>query len=455
MAAEEMFALALGAFLGFALLKFGNPVVLDAKVSAPASFSEAWSYAWPPHWSFFGMGLFAVWGALLAAKKSVSWPANRRLWVLAVLWLAWQVFSALETVDRALSGMVLAQFAGCVICYFSGALVFPARRGLVLLLAGLTAAFVFCLVRAVDQKLFEFPQEHRLLLEGERTGWTNFAPEIIGQMKTEGVIISTNGADVANPLIMAKYEKGRVHGTLVYPNALAGAVLLLLPVVLAVVLKGTQRFRKATRLAAIGLILFLGLGSLFWTGSKSGWLLALVMAGTWLFKFQWPVRLKLAVVALVLLFGGAVFAVRFQHYFATGATSVSARFDYWRAAAENTLDHPLLGSGPGTFQRPYALLKRPESEMARLVHNDYLEQFSDSGIPGGLFYAIWILLLLAALGRKVWRGADLLSFALFLGLAGWFAQGLSEFGLYIPALAWTAFALAGGLLKQAPGPRAA
>jgi len=38
-----------------------------------------------------------------------------------------------------------------------------------------------------------------------------------------------------------------------------------------------------------------------------------------------------------------------------------------------------------------------------------------------------------------------LLFAIFAGLVGWFAQGLGEFSLYIPALAWTAFTLLGCL----------
>ena len=146
------------------------------------------------------------------------------------------------------------------------------------------------------------------------------------------------------------------------------------------------------------------------------------------------------------MLGLAAFALRFQSYFAAGATSVGARFDYWRAAAQTTMANPVLGSGPGTFQRPYARLKAPESEMARLVHNDYLEQFSDSGVVGGALYLAWIGMVVAALAKGLARATDPLSFALALGLVGWFAQGFVEFGLYIPALAWTAFTIAGTLL---------
>ena len=86
--------------------------------------------------------------------------------------------------------------------------------------------------------------------------------------------------------------------------------------------------------------------------------------------------------------------------------------------------------------------------MARLTHNDYLEQFSDSGIAGGVFYAAWIVTALAILGRRVWNFGNQLTVAVFIGLLGWFAQGIGEFGLYIPALAWTAFTLLGSLLAQ-------
>jgi O-antigen ligase len=150
----------------------------------------------------------------------------------------------------------------------------------------------------------------------------------------------------------------------------------------------------------------------------------------------------------ILLIGLVIFAVRFHGYFAAGATSVGARFDYWRAAVETTVKHPLLGTGPGTFQRPYERLKSPEAEMARLAHNDYLEQFSDSGIIGGTLYGAWIVLSLLTVGRRVWRSADRASFAIFLGVFAWFIQGLGEFGLYIPALAWTAFTLLGVLQNK-------
>jgi O-antigen ligase len=456
---DHFYALAFGLFLGLCLWKFGNPVILDSKIAPPVSFSDFLSDAWPTHWANWIFPPFAVLGGFLVFKNlnrkhsEKSKIENRKskmiwLWLLPLLWFGWQLFSATHTVDSDLTAATLWQFSGCVACYFLGAFLLAGERAWRWLLIGVLAAFTFCLVRAIDQRLFEFPQSRQMLVEGERAGWTNLPPEMFLEMKRENVIITTNGLDVANPAILAKFSKGRVNGTLVYPNALAGAVLLLFPVSIVLAFNATKRLRPAIRAIVIALALFLGTAGFFWTGSKLGWLIAIVLGGICLFRLQWPARLKWATLILILFIGLGIFAVRFHNYFAAGATSVGARFDYWRASAQTTWTHPLLGTGPGTFQRPYAKLKSPDAEMARLAHNDYLEQFSDSGIAGGIFYSAWILIALVFIGRRVLNSGNPTAFAIFLGLVGWFVQGLGEFALYVPALAWTAFTLLGCLLNQ-------
>ena len=443
--AHAGFALLFGGVLGLALWKFGNPVILDARFTTPQSLGE--SQPWPPRWGLWCLLPVALLGLGPAWARRFRVFASPWLWALPLAWFAWQLAAAARSVDGTLTALTLPQLGGCLLCYFLGLWGLGTDRAFRLLLIGLLAAFAVCLVRASHQQFFEFPQDKRTLLEGERTGWTNFAPEAIAQMKSDGVIITTNGLDKLSPMIRQKYDKARAYGTLIYPNGLAGAVLLLLPVTLTAAVAGTRGFRPLTRYGAIGLAVFLGLGSLLWSGSKSGWLIALGVAGVAAFRRPWPVRWKWAGFLVLMVLGLTAFGLRFRQYFASGATSVGARFDYWRAASRNTSEHPWFGSGPGTFQRPYARLNRPESEMARLAHNDYLEQFSDSGIPGGVTYVAWIALLLATIGRQAWREPQPLRFAVFLGLLGWFVQGFTEFGLYIPALAWPAFALAGSLLN--------
>ncbi len=441
-----VYALVFGLFLGLCIWKFGNPVILDSIIPMPASPSDWLSDPWPTRWANWILLPFALAGAFLAFKKKPDWQTNDWLWLLPLCWFGWQLISATKTVDVGLTVATLWQFFGCIACYFLGALVLRGDRALRLLLIGVLAAFTFCLMRAVEQRLIEFPQNRQSLVSGEKAGWTNYPPETILEMKRENVIITTNGVDVANPAILAKFAKGRVNGTLVYPNALAGAVLLLFPVSVWLAFNCANRLRPAIRGMVIALTLFLGIAGFFWTGSKLGWLIALAVGGVCLFRLKWAARLKWAVFFIVLLVGLGIFVFRFHNYFAAGATSAGARLDYWRAAAQTTAGHPLFGTGPGTFQRPYVQLKSPEAEMARLAHNDYLEQLSDSGIPGGAFFAAWILLALAITGRQILKISNTIHFAVFIGLLGWFIQGIGEFSLYVPALAWIAFTLLGCLL---------
>jgi hypothetical protein len=227
---SDLYVVGFGLFLGLAILKFGNPVILDQKITPPVSPSEFWADAWPTHWGNWIFLPLALTGAALAFIGKSRWPGTRWLWALPLLWFGWQLLSATQTADGNLTATVLWQFAGCLACYFIGALVFRRECAPRWLFIGVLVAFVFCLVKGINQRLVEFPQSHQLLLEGKRAGWTNIPPELFAEMKRDRVVIMTNGVDVPNPVILAKFAKGRVNGTLVYPNALAGLILLLLPV---------------------------------------------------------------------------------------------------------------------------------------------------------------------------------------------------------------------------------
>jgi hypothetical protein len=498
--AFDLYVLVFGLFLGLSLIKFGNPVILDRAIPSPATLREAWVYPWPPYWSHWfllplvlvGLGLalghkrpgetWTRWVAGLGClhraapgrapssgqedveaaerfhpRRVGSRTIVRWLWILPLVWFGWQLVSATQTVEGHLTASTLWQLGGCVVCYLFGAGWLGTRGSLRWLLMGLVAALALCLFRAVNQRLFEFPQEQHMLLEGERTGWTNFAPEVLARLKSEKVIVTTNGVDVANPFIIAKYAKGRVHGTLVYPNALAAALLLLWPVCIAVAFNNTRQFKPTTRALVVAFTLCLGGAGFFWTGSKFAWLIGIALVCAWLLRLKRGRRWKTGALAGVLVAGLVVFGVRFHSYFSTGAKSAGARLDYWRAAAQVALQRPLTGSGPGTFQRPYSELKAPDAEMARLAHNDFLEQFSDSGIVGGLSYLAWIGIGLMTAWRRLWRSEDPVVVALLTGVVGWFVQGLGEFSLYIPGLAWPAFTLLGwvvGTLRPNHAPAA-
>ena len=424
----RLFAGLFGTFLGLCLLKFGNPPITEKWVEVPAGFWEfVLGYPWPIAWAYCLLALIGLIGIAVARWKS---PAPSWLIALPLIWLVWQFIAGTHSVDPGLTSPTLKHLAACVLCFYLG--YFSLRRvtNLQSFWPGLLGGFLIVLAVGWEQRFGGLKESREYFLLYVYPHLKEVPPEY-----------------------MKKLSSDRIFATLFYPNTLAGLLLLLLPASLAVVWQLRGLLTAGARCFLMGAIGTASLGCLYWSGSKAGWLLMLLLGLVWLLHLPFSNRLKVVLVTGVLLAGVVGFLWRHEAYFQKGATSVGARFDYWRAAVQTAKEKPLFGTGPGTFALAYQKVKRPESEMARLVHNDYLEQASDSGLVGMLAYAFFII------GAVVWSfpktarskvrvSADWLTLAVWLGLLGWSLQSLVEFGLYIPALAWPAFALLGWLSGQ-------
>jgi len=441
------FPLLAGFFLGLALLKLGNPVILDVSLMYPPlkGLGEIISEPWPVAWGYAMLACLAVAGMFVAKR-----PDGVPQWVvwLPAVWLGWQFLASAQTVDPKLTRLTLPHFAASVACFYLG-LCCSAGDGLGLrrLRVGLFAGLVVVLSAGMHQHHGGFESNLRYFQENEKTGWTNATPAELKQLELSRMLIrKPDGGLTVNPAMEHKLTSARIFGTLVYPNAFAGIILMLLPMALVAMRDWTRRFGNVPHGVLVGLVAYVGLACLYWSGSKSGWLIAVALGAVALLRLPLVRALKVGLVVVLVVGGGAGLAVKYRDYFSRGATSAAARLDYWSAAWGNATKHPVLGSGPGTFFAIYKEAKKPESEMARLAHNDYLQQASDSGWPGFLAYAglvfgsLWLLMKRAA--------RDDGTFAVWLGLVGWALQGFVEFGLYIPASAWTAFLLLGCLCRE-------
>jgi O-antigen ligase len=475
---SRLFAAAFGALLGLTLLKFGNPPIMERWTVYPTTFFEFLAGSpWPMNWAYLGLAALALVAIPLCRLKP-----QPPLWLtlLPLAWLGWTVVSGATSVDRALSHLTLVHFGACVACFYLGLLVLSRVDETWVFLVGLFVAMAIVLAAGFDQH-FGGLEESRKYFHRQIEMYPQTANDI-------------------PPEFLKKIASNRIYSTLFYPNTLAGALLLFFPVVAAAVPDLRRRLQAVSSsrvpilatlvgtallclylymlnstagwmlTLALGLALVLPgpgfilpallaaatLACLFWSGSKGGWLLMLLLGLIALLRLPFRRQLKVALVAGVLLIGIGGFVWKYAGFFRKGATSVVARFDYWRAAGVTIGEHPFAGTGPGTFAIPYERIKKPESEMARLVHNDYLEQGSDSGIPAMAFYLVLIAGGLFWIYRRApWKanpsdGRAL--FALWLGLLGWAIQCSFEFSLYIPALAWPAFAFLGLLLGRAATP---
>ncbi len=469
----SIFAGVFGAFIGITLMKFGNPPIMEKWVNAPANIFEFLVVSpWPLRWAYGCLAITALLGLAVVRLKPRP-PAW--LLLLPLVWFVWQIAAEITSVNPELTALTLWHFGACLVCFYLGIFALSRSNDLWPFFIGILCGLVLVFAIGFDQHFGALEESRKFFyhqLELYPREKENYPPEFL-----------------------RKIASNRIYSTLFYPNTLAGVVLLFLPVML-VVLPGLSdrlhdsRSRVPTISALIGtaaaclllyvmssragwlLVILIGLAivlpvpkwtasgllalaaaaCLFWSGSKGGWLLLLFLGLLALLRLPLGKQIKIALVTIILVGGLAGFFVKYASFFRKGATSVVARFDYWRAAVETTKTHAWFGTGPGTFAVPYEQIKHPDSEMARLVHNDYLEQGSDSGIPGLITYAALIVGGLVWTFRRTVLAADSrearVTFALWLGLLGWSLQCFFEFSLYIPALAWPAFAFLGLLLGR-------
>jgi len=426
MGASRFFPLGFGMFLGLALLKFSNPPVMDKFVLPPTDNYEWVISTWPTSIGYWLLGLVVL-GGLFSVRIEVRSP--RWLVALPLVWLIWQFLAATQTINAELTNLTLKHFTACAVCFYLGLFCLNREGVANLFLWPLAVAFALVIAVGLNQH-FGGLQETR----------DYFFTYIYPTLK-----------DVP-PEYLKKLSSNRIFSTVFYPNALAGAILLLSPPLLAWMWRARERFTVGARAFLCAVFLVGALACLYWSGSKGGWLLALGSGLIVLLNQNLSTRLKAMLVCSFLVIGTAGFVWKYAEFFRRGATSVVARFDYWEAAWKTALAKPFFGSGPGTFGAVYAEIKRPESEMARLTHNDYLQQASDSGFPGLLAFAAFIIGLIW-IGYAGWRAnRSLLQLGIWAGLLAWALQAIGEFTLYVPSLAWTAFAFGGWLLGM-PGKR--
>jgi O-antigen ligase len=143
---------------------------------------------------------------------------------------------------------------------------------------------------------------------------------------------------------------------------------------------------------------------------------------------------------------------------------VSFRGGAWAAALEMTRERPLTGYGPGTYGAEYvphrlsAEIRARQRFVAPLMtssyaeaHCDYLQVFSDAGVPAGLAVLGAAGCLFAAVGRAARRGGGPEAVILLAILAAGATAALTWFPLQRPVTAVPLLLAAGRAWKISAG----
>ena len=214
-----------------------------------------------------------------------------------------------------------------------------------------------------------------------------------------------SGIQIPEALLL-KLTDTRITSFMASPNALAGVLLITLPLVFYFGGQWGRLFepvKVSIRLfRACGLII-LG-GALILCRSRSV-LITLIFAGA-LAVFSAPFikrkfKIFAAVAAVLLLLGGAVFALKYGR----GFGSITERVDYLRTSAVLVWENPVCGAGWGGFFFRHMKMKFSSTdEAARDPHNIVAAFAGQAGVVSGLLALAALLLPLGMLWKERFAG---------------------------------------------------
>ena len=130
--------------------------------------------------------------------------------------------------------------------------------------------------------------------------------------------------------------------------------------------------------------------------------------------------------------------------------SALVRLSIWQSTIEIIKNHPLLGSGPGTYRFMVMPYRAPRLDLGLKIfhaHNDYLEAAANFGllglavfVAGGVRFFHWAIVMLGRRRSPFWKS---LALGALTAATAILFYGLFDFNLHIPANAlWFTVCLA-------------
>ncbi|MBW2646348.1 MAG: O-antigen ligase family protein [Deltaproteobacteria bacterium] len=253
----------------------------------------------------------------------------------------------------------------------------------------------------------------------------------------------------------------RLTSTYGCPNHLAGYLEMAIPVILGLFLLG-YRTGKVFILSYLTLLI---LTALILSLSRGGWigsLIGLTFMALVLLTNRYFTRKKL-IAALAGGFLAAAFIVLASTPVVerirtldqkTEVPNFKVRVKVWGGVVEMIKDHPLLGTGPGTFSTIFTQYQPPGiPQRYFMAHNDYLHFTSEAGLPL-IAVIIWMIIALYRKGfRKMQNPSRLIrgiTIGAMTGITAILVHSISDFNLHIPANAILFTVLAAFVVAPSP-----
>jgi O-antigen ligase len=252
-----------------------------------------------------------------------------------------------------------------------------------------------------------------------------------------GILQFYNLAFTAIPGISVPY------GLMVNRNLFGSAQVLLFPFVLFVLYKGNRIWKYLSLASLAGLII-----SVIISQTRSAWLSTLTLALTTfilivifsgvnirrllLLGLKATVTIGLIVTMALMLNKDSSFsksikgrALSLMGDRAADNNSILGRIAEWKESYKIIKKHPILGAGPANWKLEIMAVESEASPYAvgltvpSWPHNVYIQQASETGIPGAiLFFSVWLLTVIAGVEVLQKASSKEASIVIILMLAG-------------------------------------
>ena len=241
-----------------------------------------------------------------------------------------------------------------------------------------------------------------------------------------------------HPGVLSRLGINQAFSTFVIRNALAGYLLLILPLCISLFLI-SKSFYKLFLGAATACVIF----CLYLTYSKGGWGIFLIMVLVSILiliykKFGHKKRFYIVSISVIvcLIIFSAIFLkiINRTNMIHDTSGSFKVRLNYWKACPGMARNFP-FGSGIGTFGSIYPKYKISQAEEVQLAHNNFLQLWTEIGTLGVLsFLLIWIMLL-----KGGWRGSsvthlNVVKLGMYMGCGAFLIHSLVDFDFYVPGI---------------------
>jgi len=128
--------------------------------------------------------------------------------------------------------------------------------------------------------------------------------------------------------------------------------------------------------------------------------------------------------------------------------SASQRISIWKSTVEMIKDHPVTGTGWGTFRSVFPMYRQDRLFLGvRFAHNDYLQFASETGITGILLFLVFLAFLLyegsLSIMRDKGNSLNWIYPGIVAAISAVLVHELVDFNLMVPSNSILFFSLAG------------